>query len=145
MALKTELIGQRVYVDANIIIFVVEEPTPLSAGQFALFRAVEEGLVRAVTSELSLTECLVHPLTTNDIELASTYERLLSSETGLELVPVSREILIGAAHVRARQKLKTPDAIHLASAVSTGATVFLTDDRRITTPAQLRLQSWRSL
>ena len=145
MALKRELIGQRVYLDANIVIFVVEEPIPLTAGQFALFTAMEEGLVRAVTSELSLTECLVHPLTINDIGLTSTYEKLLSSEAGVELVPVSREILIRAAHVRARHKLKTPDAIHVASAMSSGATVFLTADGRIKAPPEIRIEKWRNL
>jgi hypothetical protein len=44
MALKIEIIVQRIYLDMNIIVNVVEEPT----------------------SELALAECLVHAFTAND-------------------------------------------------------------------------------
>ena len=36
-----------------------------------------------------------------------------------------------ATELRARYNLKTPDAIHYATAVEVGATVFLTGDRAL--------------
>jgi predicted nucleic acid-binding protein len=145
MALKKDIVGRRIYLDTNIIVYAVEEPVPLTKGQAALFDAIDDGSIQAFTSELALAECLVHPLAANDTRLASAYERFLGSETELELVPLDRHILIAAAHFRALTKMKLPDAIHVASAMSRGATVFLTADRRIKAPPELRIEKWGSL
>ena len=145
MALKKDIVGQRIYLDTNIIVYAVEEPVPLTKGQAALFDAIDEGSVHAFTSELALAECLVHPFAINDTSLASAYERFLGGETELELVPLDRHILIAAAHIRALTKTKLPDAIHVASAMSMGATIFLTADRRIKGPPEIRIETWGSL
>jgi predicted nucleic acid-binding protein len=47
------------------------------------------------------------------------------------LVPISQNLLKEAAQLRATTNLRTPDAIHLATALDTGSTVFITNDRRI--------------
>lgn len=47
----------------------------------------------------------------------------------LEIVPVSREILLDAAALRARQKLRTPDAIQLATGIRAGATLAVSNDK----------------
>lgn len=52
---------------------------------------------------------------------------------GVELVlaEVSSAVVERATDLRARYNLKTPDAIHYATAGETGATVFLTGDRAL--------------
>lgn len=45
-----------------------------------------------------------------------------------ELVPITRNILLDAAALRARQRLRTPDAIQLATGVRAGATLAVTND-----------------
>jgi predicted nucleic acid-binding protein len=145
MALKKDFRGQRVYLDTNIIIYAVEEPSPMSAGQTALFEGMDDGSIAAITSELSLAECLVYPLISEDTKLASAYERFLRGGTVLELVPVDRHILIAAAHVRALTNVKLPDAIHVATAANARATVFLTGDKRIKAPAGLIVENWSRL
>jgi hypothetical protein len=117
----------------------------LTKGQVALFAAIDDGSVKAFTSELALAECLAHPFAANDTSLASAYERFLGSDTSLELIPLDRHILIAAAHICALTKMKLPAAVHAASAMSRGATVFLTGDRRIKAPATLRIEKWGSL
>jgi predicted nucleic acid-binding protein len=117
----------------------------LTIRQAALFDDIDDRSVKAFSSELTLAECLVHPLAANDTRLASAYERFLGGETELELVPLDRHILIAAAHFRALTKMKLPDAIHVASAMSRGATVFLTADRLIKAPSELHVMSWEDL
>ena len=145
MALKTDIVGRRIYLDTNIIVYAVEEPVSLTRGQAALFNAIDEGSVHAFTSELALAECLAHPFAVNDAILASAYERFLGVETELELVQIDRQILISAAHIRALTKTKLPDAIHVASAMSVGATIFVTADRGIKPPPGLRVPDVGSL
>ena len=56
-----------------------------------------------------------------------------NSSTGVvaEIVGLTRAVLDLATEVRARHGFKTPDAIHLSAAVSSGCDVFLTNDRRL--------------
>jgi predicted nucleic acid-binding protein len=61
-------------------------------------------------------------------DAADDYETLLSYFPNLELVPISRQILLEAAGLRARHRLRTPDAIQLATGLQGGATVAVTND-----------------
>jgi predicted nucleic acid-binding protein len=71
-------------------------------------------------------ESLVVPLRHGNTILLDTYEQLLSSQ--ISLVPISQTILKSAAQLRATTNLKTPDAIHAATALDVGFTLFLTND-----------------
>ena len=145
MAAVTNFLGQRLYLDTNIFIYAVELPKLLTKGQADLFEYIDQGAVTPVTSELSLAECLIDPLSKGDSELAATYEELLSGDTPVVLVPVHRDILISAAHIRALHRLNLPDAIHVASARAAGVTGFLTADRRIKVSQDLTLIHWHGL
>ena len=46
-------------------------------------------------------------------------------------MPVSRDVLVAAARLRAETNMKLPDAIHAATAQLTGCTQFLTNDTHI--------------
>ena len=56
---------------------------------------------------------------------------LVTAGDSITLVNVTREIALRAAKIRAQFNLKAPDAIHLASAIESGAKTFITIDRRI--------------
>lgn len=47
------------------------------------------------------------------------------------MAPVSRDVLLAAARLRAEIGLKLPDAIHVATAQLTGCDQFLTNDARV--------------
>ena len=128
----TRRIGSRtVYLDANVFIYVVEE-VPLFLGVLGpLFDAVASGQVRAVTSEVTLAEVLVHPVREADAEREAAFVRSVRTRGGLTVVPVTRAVLVEAAQLRAATRMKLPDAIHAATARLSGCTVLLTNDARI--------------
>jgi predicted nucleic acid-binding protein len=83
-----------------------------------------------ITSELTFTEVLVHPIRMQDMERIELYERLLSDF--VETKPVSRDVLYLAAKLRAESPTqRTPDALHVATAILNGASIFITGDRGI--------------
>jgi predicted nucleic acid-binding protein len=92
------------------------------------FEAVVRGDIDVITSALTLTEVLNYPIKREDIALAQRYSDILLNTEGLTTLPVSTEIAIEAAALRAKYRLKTPDAVQLATAKSSGATTFLTND-----------------
>jgi predicted nucleic acid-binding protein len=79
-------------------------------------------------SELTLLELTVRPLQLARQDVADEYELLLSYFPNVELEPVSREILLDAAALRARHRLRTPQAILLATGIRCAATAAVTND-----------------
>jgi len=61
---------------APLIYFIEEHPTYLPLLR-PLFEAVDQAKLRVVTSVLTLTEVLVHPLRHGDGALADSYRRIL--------------------------------------------------------------------
>lgn len=71
-------LGQRVYLDANIVIYVVEGlPTYLDQIR-ALLTAVNASEIIAVTSELTLAETLVKPFKDQQPALQQAYKVFLT-------------------------------------------------------------------
>jgi predicted nucleic acid-binding protein len=77
-------------------------------------------------------ETLVMPIKIANTALINDYEQLLTASE-IRLIPITQTILKNAANLRATTNLKTPDAIHAASAVETGCTLFLTNDASLRT------------
>ncbi len=115
---------------APLIYFIEENPTYLPVVR-PFFEAVDRGDFRIVTSVLTLTEVLIHPMRKGDPELADQYRQILLEAEHISTVPVSEAIAEEAAQLRARHGLRTPDAIQLATALRSHAAYFLTNDTRL--------------
>jgi|ERR1035438_10153609 predicted nucleic acid-binding protein len=123
---------------APLIYFVEEHPTYLPFVD-PFFEATERGEIQVVTSTLTLTEVLVHPYRHGNRGLAHQYSRILLNTRNLKTLPVSAEIAVEAARLRAMHGLKTPDSIQLATAQLNNATVFLSNDKGLATIPGLEL------
>jgi predicted nucleic acid-binding protein len=117
-----------VYVDANAAIYRFEGIEPYASASAPLWEAIQEQTMPVVTSMLTLMEVLVKPLRDRDEFLIGVYRHVLLGTKGLECHEIGREILSLAAQVRADRRLKTPDAIHAATAIRAGVAMFLTND-----------------
>jgi predicted nucleic acid-binding protein len=90
------------------------------------FDAIGQRELRAVTSTVTLLEVLVLPLRQGDKRLIERYRSI----SGLQTIPVSATVAEEAARLRANHRMTTPDALQLATAITTGATAILTNDVR---------------
>jgi predicted nucleic acid-binding protein len=139
LGLLTEIGEGPIALDSSIFIYFIERnPLYLSVVK-PIFQAIDEGRLEAVTSSLTLLETLVVPLRAGNSVVAHAYERFLTRGRGLRLVPLDFGLLRAAAHVRAAVRLKTPDALQVASALSAECPVFLTNDGRIPSMPGLRV------
>lgn len=132
------IMGGRIYLDTNVLIYFVEGNEAYADVLRDVFRAIEGGSVVAVTSELTLAEVLVKPMAEGKAAIASIYRALLSGDAAIGMLAVDRSVLISAAEIRAKYGGRLFDAIHVASAVKAGCDVFLTQDLRISPPDGLR-------
>lgn len=120
--------GQMVGLDTMIFIYAFEEYPRYVSLLRSFFLALEKGDMEAVTSTLTITECLVQPYRKNNFALAAQYLALFRNFPHLSVIPVTDEIAERAAFLRAHYNLKTPDAIQLATALVSGSRFFLTND-----------------
>lgn len=128
MGTLSVLSGERVYLDTNTFIYALEGYSEFREALIELFDLIEEGQVFATTSELTLAEVLVKPMKDGNVLLQRRYQQILSESNVLQVLPISRNVLIDAARIRSTHGFKLPDAIHIATAVYCQCTFFLTND-----------------
>ncbi|WGV24979.1 type II toxin-antitoxin system VapC family toxin [Halotia branconii] len=127
----------RIYVDTVTVIYAVEQTPTYGVLLNPLWHSLQARTLEVFSSELTLMETLVVPLRNSDTFLVDAYERLLRSPQ-MQLIPISQTILREAARLRASTpSLRTPDAIHIATATTSGCTQFLTNDRQLRTATNL--------
>jgi uncharacterized protein len=115
-------------IDANVVIRLVEGDAMTRAplvSRLGPFLGLPGSLV---TSRLTRLECRSKPMRLGDHLTLAQFDVFFS---GIELVMVeiSASIFERATEFRARYNLKTPDALHYATAVEIGASSFITGDR----------------
>jgi predicted nucleic acid-binding protein len=122
--------GATVYLDTNALIYLTEGSVAFKKSLEGFFQKAIAADARFITSELALTELLVHPIRDDNKPLLTAYNDLF--EHFVEAVPITRAILVRAAELRAgSNKYRTPDAIHVATAEQANARVFVTGDDEI--------------
>lgn len=122
--------GKTVGLDtAPLIYFIEENPAYIEIVRF-FFEAMDRGDFIVVTSTVTLLEVLVHPLRSNNRELATEYRDILLNSR-LMTLEVSNAIAEQAAQLRATHNIRTPDAIQISAALNAGATHFFTNDIRL--------------
>jgi len=120
--------GGLVYLDANCIIYRVERVEPYLSKLLPVFEAATAGSIGLVTSQISLLECLVEPVRRNDRELEDKFRAVLLGSREIRTVAVMTDVLERAVRIRADHGLKSPDAIHAASAMESNVGAFYTND-----------------
>jgi predicted nucleic acid-binding protein len=121
-------LGALVYLDANPIIYTIEAIDPYFTILTSLWNSVQANDLAVLTSRLTILETLVKPLRDRDELLIDAYDRTFR-RSDLEVKDISEEVLKSAALLRSQYKaLRTPDAIHLATALTHGCSHFVSND-----------------
>lgn len=129
-------------VDSMVFVYHFEGNEEFGPAAGRLLQAAEEGRCRLVCSVISLLEVLVVPKRRGRADLCQVYREMFESFPHLSVVPVDTGIAEIASDLRATHTLRTPDAIHVATALHAGAEAFVSHDDRL---RNLPLKSLRVL
>ena len=80
-----------------------------------------------MSSPVLVIEVLVKPIRDGNTEIELQYRELFASNA-VRLLDASYQVFEDAARLRAETGLKTPDALHAATAIRAGCTLFITND-----------------
>ena len=145
MGLNSVLGAGPVALDTAAFIYFIEEHASFAPLLAPLFRDADRGRRVLVTSALTLLEVLVVPYRAGNAALAERYEALLTRGRGLRLVDLDHAQLRAAAQLRAVTRMRTPDALQLAAALTQGCTTFITNDRAYPEVPGLRVVQLRDV
>ncbi len=117
-----------IYLDASAIIYGIEGTGELRVAVLAWITKAESSGGILSTSRLSRLECRVLPLRSGQTVLVAQYDEFFLRRS-LNVVDIGCSVIDRATDLRVRYGLKTPDAIHVATAMECGADLILTGDR----------------
>ncbi len=116
--------------DTSIIIYHFESNEKFLPLTTQILQSVQAGNQFAIVSVLALLEINVKPFRMEQHQIAQSYETLLTNFPNLGIVDVNRDIARKAAQLRAMYNLRPADAIHIATAVLSRATAWISNDRK---------------
>ena len=116
-----------IYLDTSAIIYSVERNEPYFTLLAPAWQQAEAGQLVVACGELVIAETLVRPIREGDFDLAAAFRAVFAAPE-VDLVPTTRRLWEDTARLRADTGLKTPDALHAATALSAGCALFVTND-----------------
>jgi len=119
---------RRIALDTSIFIYQLEANVRYLALTNHIFSWLEQPGSSSITSTITMTEVLVQPYRAMDEQRVDEFFGLLSTYPNLEWIAPDLQIADRAAQIRARHRLRTPDALQAATAVQARATGLITND-----------------
>lgn len=119
------------YIDSAPLIYYIEETPKYVKHMDVIFQLLSRTSTQAITSVIILTEVLNKPMQLGKTELVNAYRNILISNSAFQLHLVDSNVAERAAELRAQYNLRTPDALHMATALVSGCKSFLTNDKSL--------------
>lgn len=139
MGLRETLHDRHIYFDTNIFIYLFEGYDKHQDQLEVIKELLASGSIQVSSSQLTYTEMLPPLVKSADQDLIQQMMDFLGEEGIFSLHPVSQDVCIQAGVLRGQMGMKTPDAIHVATAIYQGCDVFLTNDKKIKAPKGMEI------
>ena len=121
--------GSRILLDSVSIVYYLERNPRYFAAAAEWMERVNAGQLAACASALLLAEVLFPAYRAGSPAAARQARAALERIPNFEIVDVSAPVADVAARLRAEHNLRTPDALHVATALHRGAGWIVTNDR----------------
>lgn len=134
--------GSRILLDTVALIYFLEGHKRYLKSAEMIFSRIESGELQGVMANLVFTELLVPLYRSGNPRAAKDLVKQLSNFRNLEVMDITTKISTVAARLRVDYGLRTPDAIHSATAIACRATGILSNDKRLMCLAREGLKIW---
>lgn len=138
MGLTDSLRGKRVYFDANIFIYIIEGSDEYQKLIDSLVESLSQNEFHATSSQITFTEVLPPLVRRGDQQIISETLKFMRESDLFQLDSANEDICIQAGVLRGETKMKTPDALHVATSMHQKCDVFLTNDAGIRVPDTMK-------
>lgn len=117
----------KIFLDTAPVIYHIEGALRYQPLTDLIFQRIKSGSLEAVTSTITLAECLVHPYRHGDLSLAQKFRQVITNASHTRYLGID-VVAEQAAELRARYNLSLTDAFQIALAISANCEAFLTND-----------------
>ena len=124
-------------IDTNIFIYHFANHPEFILQTKILFNLLQKSKIKAVTSMVTLTELLSLP---GPPKILRNLEEAFFTIPNLTISEVDRQIAKEAGRVRRIYGFRTPDSIQLATALTSKANKFITNDRRLKNFREIKIE-----
>ncbi len=131
--------GSLVFLDSAPVIYYVEHKLPYFEQVAPFFERLDAGVLTAVSSPITLAECIFYPYKQDNSKLAAQFRSLLTQAPIVRCVSTTDEIADSSARLRAQYNLGFADALQVATAVYAGCDFFLTNDIKLQRVTELEV------
>ncbi len=140
MKIESALQGiSKLYLDTAPVVYYIEGVAPFFPIVDRVFQQIESNILIAITSPVTLSECLVIPVRSGMVALKQDFVDLLTNTEGVILEDIDAAVGQSAAEIRAKYNFKLPDALQIAAAIAAGCEAFLTNDVQLKRVTELRV------
>lgn len=125
-------IGHKISLDTNVFICALNKKDSRQEKSLAILEQIKKKGISVSISVLVLEEFFIRIYKQKEEQDIPALLDFITMESIVAVLDVNQELALQAAKLRAEYtSLRTPDAIHLASAINAGAKVFITTDKRL--------------
>lgn len=125
------------FLDTAPVIYLVERNPHYLDRVHSIFQQIDNGRINAVTTPVTLAECLVHPLRLGLAALRQDFIDVVVTGTNTTFVSINQQVGETAARLRAQYNLRLPDALQMGTAIVAGCDAFLTNDAQLARVTEL--------
>lgn len=120
----------KVFLDTSPLIYLLDDDANFGEKTKIILSSLSEQEVTFVTSVITCTEYLVVPYRKgNRLRIEAFWE--LIADCPIILYPITQQVAMKAAEIRAQYQFKTMDSLQLAVACLEGCSMFLTNDKQL--------------
>ncbi len=129
--LQTLIAHRRIGLDSAIFIYHFEANLKYLPLTEIILSSIEQGKCSGITSTVTIMEVTVHSWRASRSDVAREYEALLAHFPNLTVADVTRDVARKAAQLQATHTIRPADALHAATALVNGASLWVTNDKRL--------------
>lgn len=131
--------NSKIYIDTNLFIYFFENNPNYADKVEKLFEESINKNILLISSELLYLELSVLPIKKQNSKILKLYTDIENYLPNLDLIPISKNILLKAAEIRATYNYRSPDAIHLSTALSEKCKGFYCADKNLKSFEQIKI------